>query len=373
VTMAEIPKIVMQCPKCGKQFPFDQVYCEECSAMLEPVETLQGASATPTEGEKGVPVKPPVVNTEKIEDGKIDSLRADIENKFVYTLLLEIEQLKRRLAKKEKFLSETEEKEGSPEYPGLVAAAGEMEAANEELLKKITKLEMTLDNLELTLKADITSLGKEIGKLERPGLFGLLHKRGRYRRMLASELNTKKTILDVIQGKRARSSLRTMSMLKPVLLVPAAALIFASAFFVYTYLHDVSPDQAAVSQAKIPDNSRAAVNEQDVAGLLEDIRTANLTKDLALWKSRYSTGYLALREQNENISDQWERVDYKSLSYTVEDLRANPSGATATIKWEIEFSPRKSEVVKRITQRLRADFVIEGGRLKIAAVHKQES
>ena len=372
MTMADIPKIVMQCPKCGKQFPFDQVYCEKCTAMLEPLEA-EPETAAAAEGTKIELVKPPVVDVEKIEDRKIDSLRADIENKFVYTLLLEIDQLKRRLTKKEKSLAEIEEKEGGPGYPGLVAAAGKIEAATEEILRKITKLEMTLDNLELTLKADITALGEELGKLDRPGLLGFLHEGGRYRRMLASELKTKELILDVIQGKRSRSSLRMMSMLRPAFLVPAAALLFISISLIYTSLHNVSPGQVAVSQAKAGDSSRAAISEQDINGLLNDIRTANLTKDLALWKSRYSAGYLALREQNENIADQWEKVDFKSLSFKVEDLRANPTGATATIKWDIEFSPRKSEAVKRITQRLRADFAVEEGRLKITAVHKQES
>jgi hypothetical protein len=114
------------------------------------------------------------------------------------------------------------------------------------------------------------------------------------------------------------------------------------------------------------------ISEADINSLLDDIRTANLRKDLALWKSRYSRGYLASKEKKENIVEQWEKVDYKSLSYKVEDLLTGPAHASATVIWEVDFSPRKSTAIKKITQRLRADFAIEDGRLKITSVVKEE-
>ena len=127
------------------------------------------------------------------------------------------------------------------------------------------------------------------------------------------------------------------------------------------------------SRSKAPDGSPALISERDIDSLLEDIRTANLKKDLALWKSRYSRGYLASKEKKENIAEQWEKVDYKSLSYRVEDLLTGPGHASATVIWEVDFSPRKSTSIKKITQRLRADFAIEDGRLKITSVVKEES
>jgi hypothetical protein len=233
---------------------------------------------------------------------------------------------------------------------------------------------MTLDNLEHKLKDDITAIDTELGRLEKPGLFGLMNERGRYLRMLASELKTKKLILEVIQGKKSPSALRIMGLLRPVVLVPAVtAFALISVLSVYTYMHNVPSGPWTAPQTKTAGGNRPAISEQDVYALLDDIRTANLTKDLALWKSRYSSAYLASREKKENIAEQWEKVDFKSLAYKVEDLRTGPSDAIATITWEIDFSPRKSGVVKRITQRLRADFVIEDGRLKITAVNKQES
>ena len=42
--MEPLPDIVMQCPKCGKEHAQDVVYCETCSAMLEPVEKTPAGS-----------------------------------------------------------------------------------------------------------------------------------------------------------------------------------------------------------------------------------------------------------------------------------------------------------------------------------------
>jgi len=373
VIMGETPNIAMQCPKCGKRYPFDQPYCETCSAMLEPVETSPEAPATQTEDLKNDTRKQSAVTDEKIEDIKIDSLRVDIENKFVYALLLEIDQLNRRLEKKEKSLAGMQEKDG-PGYPELVAAAGKAETAIDEIMKKITRLEITLDNLKSKLGDDIAALETQLGKFEKPGPLGLMNERGRYFRMLSSELKTKKLILDVIERKKSPAALRLMDTLRPIVLVPAvAAVAIVSALLICSYVPNLPSGRWAVSRPNAPAENLPMISEHDINGLLDDIRTANLRKDLALWRSRYSRGYLASREKKENIVEQWEKVDYKSLTYKVKDLRTGPAGASATVIWDMEFSPRKSTAVKKITQRLRADFAVEDGRLKITSVVKEES
>lgn len=372
--MEQIPDIVMQCPKCLKRFPMDQVYCEGCSAMLEPLEVEGGAAATGAEADtqstKEIPDLPQTVTDEKIEDVKIDTLRVDIENKFVYTLILETDQLRKRLRRKEKSLEEYQGKEGGADHASVVAASGKIESEIDGIMSKITKLEMTIDNLRNKLTDDIAALDSEVGKLQRPGISGLLSEKGRYYRMLSSELKTKKVLLDVILGNRPPSALRIMALAKPAIIVPPAiVLLLLLALSVYTYMHTVSPAATALPHSR---GGKGAVTEGDINNLLADIKKANLTKDLALWKSRYSSGYLAAREKKENIAEQWKKVDFTSLEYKVEDLQTGAGSASATITWDLEFKPRKSGDIKKITQRLRADFAVEDGRLKITSVGKLE-
>jgi hypothetical protein len=373
VIMGETPDIVMQCPKCGKLFPFDRTYCETCTAMLEPFEAHLERSDAPAENSKRDAEGQPAVTDEKIEDIKIDRLRMDIENKFVYAVLLEIDQLKRRLAKKERYLAGIQEKEG-PGHLQRVSDTGKAEAEIDEIMKKITKLEMTLDNLQHRLTVEVSALDAELGKLRRPGLLGLMNERGRYFGLLSSELKTKRLILEVIEGKKSPAALRLRDMPRSMVLVPAiAAVAIISALLIYAYLPYATHGMRTIFRPEAPAGNPAVISRGDINSLLDDIRTANLRKDLALWRSRYSRSYLASREKKENIVEQWEKIDYKSLSYKVEDLRGGPAHANATVIWEVDFSPRKSAAVKKITQRLRADFAIEDGRLKITSVTKEES
>ncbi len=367
--MEQIPAIVMQCPKCLKRFSFGDTYCEECSAMLEPVEAEPTHQSNRAHETPGSGVQSPVVTDEKIEDIRIDTLRADIENKFVYALLLEIGQLKGRLVKKEQSLAAIQE--GGPDHAAVAASAGRIEAEVEEILRKITKLEITLDNLEQKLKEDVAVLDSELGKVDKPGVPAFLIGKGRYFRMLSSELSTKRLLLDVIRGKRPPSTLRMRSLIGPAVFVPAAAA--AAVILVlsmYTYFHKVVPTQAG-RQADA--RKEMGIGKREIGALLDDIKTANLTKNEELWRSRYSAAYLASKGKEENITGKWERVDFTSLQYRIDELESGRDRASATITWYIEFKPRKSNHIKLVTQRLRADFAKEDGRLKITSVARQGS
>jgi len=369
--MDQIPAIVMQCPKCLKRFSFGDTYCEECSAMLEPVEAepaLQANSADETQGSR---VQSQVVTDEKIEDIRINALRVDIENKFVYALLLEVGQLKGRLAKKEQSLAAMQAGEGGPDHAEVTASAGRIEAEVEEILRKITKLEITLDNLEQKLKDDIAVLDSELGKMDKRGIPAFLSGKGRYFRMLSSELNTKRLLLDVIRGKRSPSTLRMRSLMRPAVFVPAAAA--AAVILVlslYAYFHEVLPAPAGRQAGA---RKETTIGKREIGALLDDIKTANLTKNAELWRSRYSAAYLASKGKEENITGKWENVDFTSLQYRIDQLESGPDRASATITWYIEFKPRKSNHIQLVTQRLRADFAKEDGRLKITSVARQGS
>lgn len=194
--MDETANFKMQCPKCGKDFPFDATHCEECSAMLEPVETTmtpeeassdhQGSSGRKTEDGEA-----PSVSSDRIEDIKIDSLKADIENQFLFTLLLELDQLKARLARKERALAELHEKQNGTVSAEYISKTGRAEKEVEEILTKTTRIEMILENLEKNISSDINNLQATVRGLTRPSFSGRFSPAGRYYRMITSELKIK--------------------------------------------------------------------------------------------------------------------------------------------------------------------------------------
>jgi hypothetical protein len=370
--MDHLPKIAMQCPKCLRRFPLEETYCETCSAMLEPIEEIgEEAEAPAVEG--GSPGGEAPVTDEKIEDVKIEVLRADIESKFVYTLLLEIRQLKRRLAKKETALSALREQEGGSGHAETAASAGRIESDVEELMKKTTKLEITLDNLARKLGADVESLTDELVKKERPGIGDFFSEKGRYSRMLFSELATKKLLLDVIAGRRPPSALKIRSLLRPSFVFPfAASAAIILALSLYTYFHNTAPPPRPTILQEEGAQRDGRIIRKEVVALLEDIKRANLRKDVELWKSRYSARYLASEGGQEDISRLWKRVDFQSLQYKIDKFESGPEGARATITWYMQLKTRRGRDIRMVSRRLRAVFAREGGRLKIISVAKEK-
>ena len=372
--MDKIPDIVMQCPKCLKRFPFEETYCEACSAMLEPLE-MEPPGEEPAAAEEQKRAEAAPVNDEKIEDVRIEALRADIENKFVYALLLEIRQLRRRLSKKEAALSSLREREGGPDHVRIAASAGKVESEVGEIMQKITRLEMTLENLQQKLDGDVLKLSAEIATMERPGIGARFTEKGRYYRMVSSELATKRLLLSVLGEKRPVSALRIRDITRPEVLFPAAAaaaVIFALSLYVYFHNTSgaVSPAGRTVNQSDAQKDTR--ISRKEVSALLDDIRQANLAKDLTLWKSRYSAGYLAAKGREDDIEALWKKVDFRSLEYRIDSFEPGDVKARATITWYMQFRPLRGGSIRIVAQRLDADFAREDGRLKITAVTKRK-
>ncbi len=375
--MEETPNFRMQCPKCGKAFPFDATHCEECSAMLEPVETTQDAAAEAPD-KKSAPLNRPseddasAVSAENMEDIKIGNLKADIENKFLFTVLLELDQLKARITKKEKALAELHDRQSGMDYADFVMKTGKAETEVEDLMKKTAKLELILESLEKTIVKDIAWFEERISGLKKPSFLGQFDHKGRYYRMLASELKVKKILLDIIGGRVSRSYFRRRRFVRFSLLIVfsvIASMVLSWSVITYTQ----KTQGGSGSRTAAPDTSRQAmITENDIRALLEDIKTANLHKDLKIWESRYSREYLELEGKRETIQQQWGQFDYMSLTYAIEDLQVRNDSADAAIVWDIEFRSRKTGGVTKVHQRLLSRFILEDGKLKITSVKKAD-
>lgn len=367
----------MRCPKCGKEFDLNVLYCETCSVMLEPLEVED----TPAEKKPAmVTVKPernsPDTVGEKIEDVKIDTLKADIESKFVSTILLEMDQLRKRLTNKEKtFDSLTGDISSSAGAP-FGAKLGQGEAEMDTILKKIAKLEAILENLKKKIESDIANLDGQIRSSGKPGPFWFLNEKSRYGKMLFTELETKRILLDIILKKRSPSYFRNKEITRIVIgisIVICSSLIFSWAYFrssqiqeITPVLHPVAPPSAPM--ASKPEKQRPAVGEKEVRLLLEDIKNANINKDINLWSSRYSRAYLEGRK--EGILEQWNKYDFTSLAYQIDDLNVKGDSVTAVITWDMDLFEKNTGWTKKTHSRLLSDFIVEDGKLKISSVKK---
>ena len=344
--MEETPEIIMQCPKCAKEFSPDTCYCETCSAMLEPVEIAARQSDAILQDSYGTVF-----------------LKSDIDETFAQTLLLELQELRKRLSAGAHPLA------GS-ENAGIKSGLSESSPADKIIGKRIAQLEAIFVTLERKIQSDIAELEARLGSLKTRGLFFFLTSEGRMRWRLTSELKGKYATLNSIQGKQPPPSMgRFFGRAAAVI----AAVILAAASWTFLPLSTKKETIPVTPSATLSTNINAVkdINIKDVINLLEDIKKANLNKDMSLWEARYSKNYPALRKKKENIRKLWQNFDYTSLEYRIDGMNVRPAAASALITWDIELRAKKTGEVIRSSEPLSADFIREDKTLKISAIRKK--
>jgi len=370
--MEKLPDIIMQCPKCKKEFPFYENYCEDCTAMLEPVEMQQKTQDALAAKTKIPSLQDDDACDESIEDSTIDTLKTDIEESFVFTLLFELKSLKERIKKKEASLAARCKQQSDTADPDFIQRAGKAESEVSGLLKRTARIESILDNLLKKLEEDVARLDKQMEEADQPGLLKHFARSGRYIRMLSSQRSVKKDLLKAIAEKsyKSRRSIQKYAII-------SAALVLISATAVVFFLTPVSVKSNKAPSSLSPaapqqTEAKATIQAKDLYELLEDIRNANIRKDLWLWQSRYTGNYLEERARKDDIVGQWKKVDYLSLQYRIEDIQMLPSMTTAIVSWDMELKSLDSGKTSKIVQKLYSEFVFEDGKLKIASVRKAE-
>jgi hypothetical protein len=187
--------------------------------------------------------------------------------------------------------------------------------------------------------------------------------------MLLSELETKKGLLEVIQKKKPLSYIKTKQLRGIYILIGLTVLLsLAVSWSVFNYAY-----KGRISPARIPAGQNARLKTEDISEknillVLEDIKKANLSKDLVLWESRYSKNYPDLAKRKTALTDQWQKYNFRSLEYIIADVKIRPESASASVIWDMEMAPVKSGDFKIISQRLDVNFVLEDKRLKISSV-----
>jgi hypothetical protein len=354
--------IIMRCPNCLKDFPPEVSFCETCSVILEPVETENAGTMEEKEDTKSEAINASG-NGDKLEEATLETLKTDIENKFVFAILLEMEQLKKKLSKKENLLSELEGRQSEMDLSGFLVDHRKAESEIEGIIVRIAKLETAVDHLKDKIQGDIQKLEADLSELKDPGILWFLKAGGRYYRMLSSELKTKKSLMAVIQNKKSEAYLKTGYPGKIYLLFGLAfiiALAVSWSGFNYTQKGRINTAQ----------NTSALISEKTVMQLLEDIKKANQSKDLVLLESKYSKNYPELSKRKSAASEQWQKYDFKSMKYTITNLQIRSDSANATVKWEMELNPRKPGTIRIISQQLYVGFILEDGMLRISSVTK---
>ena len=92
-----------------------------------------------------------------------------------------------------------------------------------------------------------------------------------------------------------------------------------------------------------------------IKGLLENIRQANLQKNIDLFISCYATDFKDREEKKKATLAYWKKFDYLDLSYDLKNPSISPDTAKARVEWMIKISsktggqPQESKTILDVT------------------------
>jgi ketosteroid isomerase-like protein len=115
-------------------------------------------------------------------------------------------------------------------------------------------------------------------------------------------------------------------------------------------------------------SSTEVVEVRDIKALLEDIRQANLEKNIDLFISCYATDFKDREGKKKTTLAYWKRFDYVDLSYDLKDASISGDTAKAKVEWLIKTSSKAGARPQENKSILDVQFKKEEGEWKIKEV-----
>jgi hypothetical protein len=116
------------------------------------------------------------------------------------------------------------------------------------------------------------------------------------------------------------------------------------------------PSSATIVSPQVPPAQQSTQSHpipelQKVTDLLDQVREAQLKKDIGLFLEAYSPSFPNLDKKKESILKTWEKYDYLDMHFTIENLqKLNANTIIAKVVWDITLedvhSGKKSTLVR---------------------------
>lgn len=113
--------------------------------------------------------------------------------------------------------------------------------------------------------------------------------------------------------------------------------------------------------ATLPSADRAALQTQ-AAAVLNNLRAAQLEKDIAKFLKSYASTFPGLDKKQQKTLAIWKKYDYLALHYDMRDFAVlDPKTLTALVRWDLETRNRANQAKEKSTLTYKVWFSQEGG------------
>jgi len=131
------------------------------------------------------------------------------------------------------------------------------------------------------------------------------------------------------------------------------------------------PETATRTGEHPPGEAPAAAVLPEVAALLDRIREANLTRNIALYMDTLSALYPRLDQKRQEVLKTWEKFAFDDMTYTVHKVQEGGQGMVAAeVQWRTLTRPRQSQEQRQDDFFYRIWFSKELGQWKIRQIEE---
>jgi ketosteroid isomerase-like protein len=130
----------------------------------------------------------------------------------------------------------------------------------------------------------------------------------------------------------------------------------------------VTPTTPPPQEQPPPTSTIEAQEIESIKSLLENIRQANLQKNIDLFMSCYSPSFREREQRKAATLETWKDFDYLDLSYNLKNQTVSGDTANARVEWLIRISPRAGGQTQESKAILDVTFRKEDGVWKIKEI-----
>jgi hypothetical protein len=113
--------------------------------------------------------------------------------------------------------------------------------------------------------------------------------------------------------------------------------------------------------------------QEQLSGVLNHLREAQLKKDIYLYMSCYSYVFPELDQKRRDALKYWENYNFTNLVYSLDGINPmGPDNAAAEITWEIQVQNRRTQALENLTQVYKVGFAKELGQWHIRSLEEKE-
>ena len=329
------------CPKCQVSYEIGN-YCRKCGSLLAERSEFQETDGQPFE-------------KKLIKRQSEEWLRLFEEKKTLETCLSQLEAQKDKVSGDLFHLMSTR-------YQDQLESSSSLHREIETELESVRK--RASDEIE-RLEKELTLLQQRRGEIESLYLSGsmtqadfLREKKDLKKEIEPGERSLKKyrQIISLLPSKMGGNKVSygmLGNLLRPFPLVAASGIVILVVAGGYFLWHRDSQSSTPISQeivisppATSSRQSQSTVTEgqevKKIRALLENIRQANLQKDIDLFMSCYSRDFNDKQEKQLATLKFWEHFDYLDLSYDLKKKAVTGDRANVRVEWRIRTAVKAS-------------------------------